>query len=863
MTDAILKIKVDSSGAVTATKSLDQLSASARKADGETEQLSKTQTTLANAAKFAAGALGALVTSFGVQQVIRYADAWQNATNQLKTVQRETENLTDTHNMLMAVANESRAGFETTANLYTRLARSTESLNLTQGELIDLTETINKSFAVSGASAQEASNAIIQLSQGLAAGALRGEEFNSVSEQSPILMQAIADSLNMTRGELRAFAAEGGITAEIVVNALQEASGKIENTFSKMMATPMQQMTVARNNLLEFFGSSELLQNSLRVGGGAIVAATEFLVSFGQETAQNAEFQRLFNQTLRDGQTDLNDYSEVISQVLQVTNSLLEGKRELVKIQLAENAVVTNNKELIEAAYNLLGEGARQTARQTQLTEGLTMAETLRNSVLQAANELMGEKNEATTESARRTAEEIAALRKQAVALDHGRFSTEAQRQAVDELMQSITVINTSYDRWIPLLSETQWRMQGVTDAVQSNQRATEFWTKVAEDGAKRRSKAEEDAARVAQDNWQRTHEFVTTTILDIADNGGSAFERLGDIAVATAKRIAAEWLALKAMNLFGISLPGGGSGGGGVGGSVMQSVIGKGASALGSAISGGYATGGISGAISGGVGAVGSALGAIPGWGWALGGAALIASQLDKSTPSGNAGFLIRDTAGAAGRTFDVPAFESGFTPVGFARREDQSAAVAVIDTFRQYDAALTRIAQSAGLNVHMSDMSFGGYDENAQGNGLFFGGASEGGRAQGVPIEQQLTQYTKQWVNALGGQISAEQRAELLASGSADELIKKAAQMAGLDGSHANGLSRVPFNGYRAELHRGEEVLRANDPRNQNNQQGMMTEMREMLAEMRTMAFYTKKTSDLLLRVTRDGDSLVTVTA
>jgi hypothetical protein len=82
----------------------------------------------------------------------------------------------------------------------------------------------------------------------------------------------------------------------------------------------------------------------------------------------------------------------------------------------------------------------------------------------------------------------------------------------------------------------------------------------------------------------------------------------------------------------------------------------------------------------------------------------------------------------------------------------------------------------------------------------------------------------------------------------------------MGRLDGSHAAGLSYVPFDGYRAELHAGERVLTAPQARSQDAMQG---EMQGMMMQMREMVRYAKKTSDLLTRVTRDGDSLVTVPA
>ncbi len=228
-------------------------------------------------------AVVALGGALSVREVIRYADGWRNVSNQLSTVTDTTAEQVAIQTRLVQTANDTRSQFESTANLYARLARSTTELNLTQDELIGLTTTINQSFAVSGATAEEASNAITQLSQGLAAGALRGEEFNSVSEQSPILMRAIADSLDMTIGELRSFAAEGGITAEIVIGALTEASDEIDAAFTNMTATFGQNMTVARNNLMEFVGSSDTVQDAVLSLGETAVAITENLDRFAAE----------------------------------------------------------------------------------------------------------------------------------------------------------------------------------------------------------------------------------------------------------------------------------------------------------------------------------------------------------------------------------------------------------------------------------------------------------------------------------------------------------------------------------------------------------------------------------------------------
>ena len=192
----------------------------------------------------------------------------------MRQVTTGTQELTRAQQSLVNVARDTRSNFEATANLYARLARSTTELGLSQQNLLDLTTTINQSFAASGATAEEASNAITQLSQGLASGALRGDEFNSVAEQAPGILRAVAESLNMGIGELREFAATGGITAEIVVSALQQASDTIANDFGKTVATFGQQMETARTEMTQFVGENSNVQGVISALGNAIVGVT-------------------------------------------------------------------------------------------------------------------------------------------------------------------------------------------------------------------------------------------------------------------------------------------------------------------------------------------------------------------------------------------------------------------------------------------------------------------------------------------------------------------------------------------------------------------------------------------------------------
>ena len=281
----------------------------------------------------------------------------------------------------------------------------------------------------------------------------------------------------------------------------------------------------------------------------------------------------------------------------------------------------------------------------------------------------------------------------------------------------------------------------------------------------------------------------------------------------------------------------------------------------------------GIAAAVGGGLKSVaagaGNLLSAIPGWGWALGAATLAASQLNKSTPSHNAGMLIHDVPGAkTDQKFNVPAFASGFEPVGFARREDQGTANQVIDVFRQDDEVLTELAKTAGYSVNFNASTFrpAGLSETGKGDGVFLGSAREEGGGSGASIGSQRDAYVTAFIKGLSGQIGAAATADILSAGSADAMINRAAELVATktDGSHANGLDYVPFDGYRATLHQGERVQTASQARSDDSLTvRLIGVMESMRAELAVTAAATKRTADLLRRVTRDGDSLITEAA
>uniref|UniRef100_UPI00387A14A0 tape measure protein n=1 Tax=Klebsiella oxytoca TaxID=571 RepID=UPI00387A14A0 len=217
----------------------------------------------------------ALTAALSVQQVAEYADAWATVNNKLSNSLRPSEQLADVTERVFNITQQTRSSLDATASLYARLERATRQYGTSADDLAKLTTIINQGFVVSGATAQEAENAIIQLSQGLASGALRGEEFNSVNEQGNRLIVALADSMGVSIGEMRNMAAQGKLTTDVVVNGLLSQGAVIGKEFANTTTTISQALQVAGNNITKFFGENSTVKTGAAIFNDSVITASE------------------------------------------------------------------------------------------------------------------------------------------------------------------------------------------------------------------------------------------------------------------------------------------------------------------------------------------------------------------------------------------------------------------------------------------------------------------------------------------------------------------------------------------------------------------------------------------------------------
>lgn len=170
--------------------------------------------------------------------------------------------------MIFQSAERSRASYLDTAQIVSRIGMNAGSAFSSTREIVSFAEQLNKKFVIAGASTEEMNSALLQLTQGLGSGVLRGEELNAVFESAPNIIKSIADYLDVDVGKIRGMASEGMLTADIVKNSLLAASAETNAQFEKMPFTIGQIFTSVKNNAVMIFGAiQKKIEDTVSSGG--------------------------------------------------------------------------------------------------------------------------------------------------------------------------------------------------------------------------------------------------------------------------------------------------------------------------------------------------------------------------------------------------------------------------------------------------------------------------------------------------------------------------------------------------------------------------------------------------------------------
>lgn len=273
--DILFRLDVDASGAVQGFRlSRDELTklrqaseqtgagakqgaAGVKQLGDETEKTGQKAATTSDAMRRLQGLVAGIFTIATVRQAIQYADTMNLIDARIRIVTDTTEEFNRAQQGVFDIAQRTATSLEATAQLYTRLELALKNTSTSQEDVLRVTEAVNKSLSISGATAQETSSAVIQLGQALGRGALSGEEFRTVAEASPRILIALQDALGKTQGELKELADAQMLTTEIVVQALLEQSEAISTEYAEIPVTVGRAFTMLRNEVLVYVADAD------------------------------------------------------------------------------------------------------------------------------------------------------------------------------------------------------------------------------------------------------------------------------------------------------------------------------------------------------------------------------------------------------------------------------------------------------------------------------------------------------------------------------------------------------------------------------------------------------------------------------
>lgn len=227
---------------------------------------------------------GAFVGIQGVKALTGLSDSMTSITARLDMMNDGLQTTEELNQMIYESAQRSRGSYQQTANLVAKLSTLAGDAFSSNQEIIAFAEQLNKQMALTGTTTQEASAAMLQLTQGLASGTLRGEELNSVLEQTPMIAQSIAKYMGVNTGEMRELASEGAITADVVKNAMFAAADEINAKFEQMPMTWSQVWTTMKNTAIQalepVLNAVNWLANNLSIIGPLVAGLAGAFVVF-------------------------------------------------------------------------------------------------------------------------------------------------------------------------------------------------------------------------------------------------------------------------------------------------------------------------------------------------------------------------------------------------------------------------------------------------------------------------------------------------------------------------------------------------------------------------------------------------------
>lgn len=215
--------------------------------------------------------------SFGVSSLVTIVDEWTNYQNRVRSVTKSQAEFNTVQEQLFQISQRTRSALDANAVLYQRTADGIKRQGFSLRETLQFIEAYNQALVLGGGAAKEANAATIQFAQGLGTGVLRGEELNSVMEQSAVVADIIAAQFGVSRGELKKLGEQGKLTSQQIIQGFLKAREELQDRFSAMVPTISQSFQVLRNSIVRVIGTYDQGAGASRIFSESIIALADNL----------------------------------------------------------------------------------------------------------------------------------------------------------------------------------------------------------------------------------------------------------------------------------------------------------------------------------------------------------------------------------------------------------------------------------------------------------------------------------------------------------------------------------------------------------------------------------------------------------
>lgn len=257
---------------------LEKMSGGASKAASKFDQL---QTSINKVA----GAIAASIVVDWGRAFLVAADNMSQLNARIERLTGSAATASQTMQSLMRISSATGGSLQDTAKLWETLSTALRDTGATNGQIIQLTETLQKIGRIGGSSSEEMANALRQFGQSISSGTIRAEEFNSILEQMPELARQIAAGMGVSIGELRQLMLDGKLTAEDALNAIQKQTGSVNAEFEKLPRTLSQANTALTNSFLTMVDN---INQATGASNGMVLVIDSLAVAIGRLTGQAA-----------------------------------------------------------------------------------------------------------------------------------------------------------------------------------------------------------------------------------------------------------------------------------------------------------------------------------------------------------------------------------------------------------------------------------------------------------------------------------------------------------------------------------------------------------------------------------------------